>query len=146
HFSARQKGGPRGSRYMNVVVHIPNQCPVVCWVEEEVIWMSIQVKIRCGHHFSARQKSGPERGADKNVIIKVHYARSLCAGIVHEIIWVAAAVELGGRNQIPTAWSRCRCGSFSPQIQNRIAAERWSEADRCASIYGWARGLCPRCR
>ena len=94
---------------MNVVVHIPNLCPVVCWVEEQVIWMSIQVKIRRGHHFSARQKSGPERGADKNVIIKIHYARLRCAGIVQEIIWVAAAVEFGGRNQFPTAW----CGSRS---------------------------------
>src|SRR5262245_47605898 len=109
HFSARQKSRTRGSRYMNVVVHIPNLCPACCWVEEEVIWMSIQVKIRRGHHFSARQKSGPERGADPNVIIKIHYARLCCAGIVHEIIWVAAAVELGGRNQIPTAWRRCWC-------------------------------------
>src|SRR5262247_1963489 len=82
---------------VNVVVHIPNLCPACCWVEEEVIWMSIQVKIGRGHHFSARQKSGPERGADKNVIIKIHYARLCCAGIVQEIIWVAAAVELGGR-------------------------------------------------
>src|SRR5438094_316667 len=109
---------------MNVVIHIPNQCPPCCGVEEEVIWMSIQVKIRHGHHLPALQKSRPERGADKNVIIKIHHARLLCAGIVHEIIWVAAAVETGGRNQSPTAWSRCRCWSWSLKHQHPITVTR----------------------
>src|SRR5262245_32394359 len=105
---------------MNVVVHIQNPCLACYCVEEQVIWMSIQVKIRYGHHFSARQKSGPERGADPNVIIKIHHARLLCAGIVHEIIWVAAAVKIGSRNQIPTAWSRCRCWCLKQEHPVRI--------------------------
>src|SRR4029453_13131960 len=55
-FDATVRSGLRQRRTecagdVNVVVHIPNQRPACYWVEDQVIWMSIQVKVCNRHNF-----------------------------------------------------------------------------------------------
>ena len=80
-------------------------------IEQEVIWMTVEIKVRHTRHVPAGPSSGPERVADAHVIVKIPYRCVPRIGIEQEVIWMTVEIKVrhtrhapAGPSSGPNAW------------------------------------------
>src|SRR5438067_2093894 len=94
HAPATRGSGPGRGAAEKVLIEIPYRRLPRTGIEQEVIWMTVAIKIGHAHHAIAGRKSRPVRGADKNVVFQVPQYRLSCARIVKEIIGLPVVVKV----------------------------------------------------
>src|SRR5256885_3579239 len=78
----------------HVIVKIPYRRVPRIGIDQEVIWMTIAIKVRHTRYIPAGPRSGPERVADAHVIVKVPYRRVPRIGIDQEVIWMTVTIKV----------------------------------------------------
>ena len=91
--ASRKSRSGRGSD-VNVVVQIPYRCLPRAWVEQQVIWMTVEIKVRHTYYVPPGPSSGPEGVADAHVIVKIPYRCLPRIGIDQEVIWMTVEIKV----------------------------------------------------
>ena len=86
---------------MNVVVQIPYHRVPRIGIEQQVIWMTVEIKVRHTRNAPAGPSSGPERVADAHVIVKIPYRRVPRIGIEQQVIWMTIEIKVRHTYYIP---------------------------------------------
>src|SRR5438874_3202085 len=98
-FPTARKSRPGRGADENVLVEIPYRRLARNGIEQEVIWMTIAIKIGHPYHSPPGRKSRPVRGPDKDVVFQVPHYRLSGAPIVKEIIRLPVAVKISWRRR-----------------------------------------------
>ena len=96
---------------MKVVVQIPYRRLPRIGVEQQVIWITIEIKVRHTRYVPPGPSRGPERVADAQVIVKIPYRRVPRAGVEQQVIWMTIEIEVRHTRYAPAqpkAWARTR--------------------------------------
>ncbi len=81
HAQPGPRRGPERVADERVIVKIPYRRPPRIGIEQEVIWMTVEIKVRHTRYTQAGPRRGPERVADERVIVKIPYHRLPRIGI-----------------------------------------------------------------
>ena len=94
HAPAGPGSGPERVADERVIVKIPYRCLPRAGIEQEVIWITVVVKVRDTRNVPPGPSSGSKRGADAHVIVKIPYRRLPRIGIEQEVIWMTIEIKV----------------------------------------------------